>query len=200
MQAFGVKSSLHMDKKTAALVATVFWTSFTIARGLFVGLTMVLPEQSVVNVCLVMMMASTILLLGFLTASPVCLWATAVLLGAGNSPLFPVAYSLIGKYFPLTGQHTSLIFLSGIIGDAVHTTISGTFINDDPMIFAYYVGSIVAGFTLLSFSLPFICRKIFGEIPKLTEDKELEGRPRIGSFMMPPPAISRNNSTTLSIY
>ncbi|XP_074602820.1 sodium-dependent glucose transporter 1A-like [Brevipalpus obovatus] len=200
VQAFGVKSSLHMDKQTAALVATVFWTSFTLARGLFVGLTIILPEQSVVNVCLLMMVASTVLLLGFLTASPICLWVTAVLLGAGNSPLFPVAYSLIGKYFPLTGQHTSLIFLSGIIGDAIHTSISGTFINDDPMIFAYYVGAIVGGFTLLSFSLPFICRKIFGEMPKNAEDAESKGRSRIGSFMMPPLPQSRNNSTTPSIY
>lgn len=181
-----------MDKKDAALVATVFWTSFTLTRALFVALTMFVSEQLVVNVCLLMMVGSVVLLFGFITTSPICIWLTAVLLGAGHSPIFPFAYSFIAKYFHLTGQHTSLIFLSGVIGDSFHTALSGTLIDRDPMIFAYHIGTIVAGFTLLSFTLPHVCRKLFGGTPKFNPDLASKRRSRIGSIMMPP--MTRSNS------
>lgn len=187
-----------MDKKTAALVATVFWTSFTISRGLFVGLTMILSEKLVIGACLLMMVGSIIILFGFIATNPICLWLTAIWLGAGYSPLFPVAYSLIAKYFPLTGQLTSLIFLSGVIGDSFHTALSGTLIDEDPMFYAYHIGGISLLYTVLSFTLPFVCRKMFGETSKFSFDVELKERSRIGSIMMPP--ASRNNSTTLSIH
>lgn len=186
-----------MDKKTAALVATVFWASFTISRALFVTLTMVLSEKIVIGGCLLMMVGSVILLFGFITTNPICLWLTAIWLGAGYSPLFPVAYSLIAQYFPLTSQQSSMIFLSGIIGDSLNTALSGTLIDEDPMLYAYHIGAISALYTVLSFTLPFLCRKMFGEKVQIDYDIELKGRARIGSIMMPPP--SRANST-LSIH
>ena len=187
-----------MEKKTAALVSTVFWVSFTVARALFVGLTMVLTEQFVVNVCLCMMVTSIVLIFGFITTSPIVLWVISILLGAGCSPLFPVAYSLIGKHFAMSGQQTSLIFLFGVMGDSIHTALAGTFMEGNPMIYAYYIGTMSVFFLFFSFSLPFACRKLFREPPEISSDNASKKREsRLGSFMIPPLSTQRRGS---SIY
>lgn len=187
-----------MKKETAALIAAVFWASYIAARALFVGLTIFLPERLVVNICHLMMVASIVLLCGFITIHPICLWLTAIFLGAGHSPIFPACYALIGRYFPLTGQHTSLIFVVGITGDSLNTAISGTLMDENPMYYAYHIGVISVLCIFLSFTLPIACRKMFGEKVQESIDVETRKRSRIGSIMMPPPP--RANSTTLSIH
>ncbi|XP_074602117.1 sodium-dependent glucose transporter 1A-like [Brevipalpus obovatus] len=198
VQAFGIKSSLKIEKKTGALISSSYWTSFSLTRVIFVALTTILSENLVVNICLVIAGLGTVIMYGFLTTNPLCLWASSILIGAGFSPLFPVAFVMISKFFPLTGSQTSIIFGAGVLGDSLHAAMAGTLIEYEPMVYGWYLAIVSTVFIFLSASLPYVCDKLFGEPMKVIPEVEMKARrSRVGSFMVPPVSGQRSRAQSL---
>ncbi|XP_074602664.1 sodium-dependent glucose transporter 1C-like [Brevipalpus obovatus] len=187
-QAFGVKHTFKMEKKSAALIASLFWGAYVIAKFVFVVLSIAIGQKVIVNICCILTGISLILILGLASQYETCLWIASGLLGLGYSPLFAYAYASLEKYFHVSGRFTSFIFLAGILGESSHTTIVGAFMDENPPFYLYYVGILGVMFLIMVIALPFVCNCLFGdsEEKKLDELASRIHSTRLSSIALPP--------------
>lgn len=189
-QAFGVKSDLHMDKKSASLAASVFWAVSIVVKVIFVGLSLIMSEKILVAWSLVIFLAGIVLLTTLSATYEICFWISSVLIAAGFSPLFSVAFSTPAKYFQPTGAQTSLILLVGIAGESIHVPIVGAIMDDYPAIYVDYLSVLCTAFFVLMLGLPYLCRCLFG--PKRIDDLKIKPHSsRLGSLVL---RTSRRNT------
>lgn len=182
-QAFGVKSDLHMDKKSASLVASVFWAVSIVVKVIFVGLSLVMSEKILVAWSLVIFLAGIVTLTTLSATYEICFWISSVLISAGFSPLFSVAFSTPAKYFRPTGAQTSLILLVGIAGESIHVPIVGAIMDDYPAIYVDYLSVLCTAFFVLMLGLPYLCRCLFG--PKRIDELNIKPHSsRLGSLVL----------------
>ncbi|XP_074602420.1 sodium-dependent glucose transporter 1-like isoform X2 [Brevipalpus obovatus] len=194
-QAFGVKHSFNMKKKSAALLSSLFWAFYVISKLIFVILSMTIGQTEIVNLCYGLTAVSLALLLALASQFEICLWLAFGLLGLGYSPLFAVAYASLEKYFHVTGRQTSFIFLAGGIGESLHTTMVGTFMDDNPPFFLHYVGTLGTIFLIMVVALPYLCRFLFGDPDerKFEEQATKIRTTRLSSIALPPPGLFRGS-------
>ncbi|XP_074596412.1 sodium-dependent glucose transporter 1-like [Brevipalpus obovatus] len=166
VQAFGVRHTFKMEKKSSALVASLFWAAYMISKLIFVILSMTIGEAKIVNLCYTLTGTALILLLSLANYYEMCLWIACGALELGYSPLFALSYASLDNYFQVTGRQTSFIFLVGILGESLHTTIVGALMDQHPPLFIYYVGTLGTIFLLMTISLPFLCKRLFGDPDK----------------------------------
>jgi len=175
-----------MDKKVAALITTVFWCAFTLSRVLFVLLSSLFNEKEIliVYMCLTCMFAANILAVTIAMSNELALFVFSALLGLGSSPLFGVAFASLERFFHMTSQQTSLIFLCGTISCAVHAPIVGSYMDSNPDTFLYYltVLSVIGIIAVLIF--PFLCKKLFGEKPSDLPSIPTAHSTRLGSITL----------------
>ncbi|XP_074595425.1 sodium-dependent glucose transporter 1-like [Brevipalpus obovatus] len=167
-QAFGVKSELRMDKTSSALLVTAFWTFFSFFKMVFVPLALYFGEKRMTIFNLLLMLASVIIMVPHAAYNQLCIWISVILLGMGYSPLFAIAYSSLESHFTVTAKQTSLIFVTGVLGESIHPPLVGHFIDKNPNIFIYYLGAISTLFIITMFILPIICDKLFKQYKKPT--------------------------------
>uniref|UniRef100_T1KTK1 Major facilitator superfamily (MFS) profile domain-containing protein n=1 Tax=Tetranychus urticae TaxID=32264 RepID=T1KTK1_TETUR len=158
---FAVKADVHMDKQNAVLVATVFWTMFSFYRCIFIPLTLVIKESKLFYMNLLIIVAGVVTLVPYAASKELFTWISFTLLGIGYSPVFSISYGSLGHYFPVTNAMTSFIFVNGVIGETIHTTVLSKFIDTKPVLFTYYLGGMGIIYVMLSFLLPLYCRKVF---------------------------------------
>ncbi|XP_015788402.1 major facilitator superfamily domain-containing protein 4A [Tetranychus urticae] len=159
--AFAVKADVHMDKQNAVLVATVFWTMFSFYRCIFIPLTLVIKESKLFYMNLLIIVAGVVTLVPYAASKELFTWISFTLLGIGYSPVFSISYGSLGHYFPVTNAMTSFIFVNGVIGETIHTTVLSKVIETNPVVFTYYLGVMGIIYVMLSFLLPLYCRKVF---------------------------------------
>ncbi|XP_074594646.1 sodium-dependent glucose transporter 1C-like [Brevipalpus obovatus] len=160
-QAFGVKSELKMDKKSAALLVTAFWTCFAFFKVIFIPLALYFGEKRMTYVNLVIMLISVIIMVPHAAYNELCAWISFILLGIGYSPLFAIAYASLESHFSVTARQTAIIFVGGVMGESIHPPVIGHFIDKSPNIFIYYLGATSLLFVITMFILPIVCQKMF---------------------------------------
>ncbi|XP_053212616.1 sodium-dependent glucose transporter 1-like [Panonychus citri] len=148
--AFAVKADIKMDKKTAVLIATVFWSMFSFYRLIFIPMTLFIKEGRLFVLNLFIILAGTFVLVPKAASQSTFTWIAFILLGIGYSPVFSISYGSLGKYFPITNAMTSYIFVNGVIGETIHTTILSKFIETKPIIFTYYLGAMSILYVIIS--------------------------------------------------
>ncbi|XP_074605019.1 sodium-dependent glucose transporter 1C-like isoform X2 [Brevipalpus obovatus] len=170
--AFGVKSDLKMNKKSAALLVTAFWTCFSFFKIAFVPLTLFFGEKVMTYTSLLIMLSGVILMVPHASYNQLCTWISFILLGIGDSPLFAIAYATLERFFPVNTRQTAIIFVGGVIGDSIHPRIIGSFMENSPNIFVYYLGSFAFFSIIIMFMFPFVCNWLFKKQPKkMTPEK-----------------------------
>lgn len=81
--------------------------------------------------------------------------------GAGRSPAYGVGLGIINQYFIPSARQTSLMILSGILGEAMHTAILGQLIENNHHYYLYYIGGLVILQATTVLVVPFACRILF---------------------------------------
>ncbi|XP_074602227.1 sodium-dependent glucose transporter 1-like isoform X2 [Brevipalpus obovatus] len=162
-QAYGVKSSLRMDKKDAALIATTYWIFLSASHICFILFTLIANEKILTIICTSMLSIGVIICFTLASTFEVCYWLVAMCLGLGFGPLFIVAYADLEKYFHLTGKHASCICIVFVLGESIHVPIVGEFMEEYPDLFLYYCATLGTLFVTVFISFPYVCKLLFGD-------------------------------------
>ena len=136
---FAVGCDMHLSKKTAALMSSAYWASFTFGRIL------ILPILNYIGVfyCLILSLAlvllSNVFLFPFGGTLEWALWSGIIINGLGLSPIWASFFAFIDSKIPCTSTFTSLIVLAACLGECVVPIIVSAFINDDPRMFLWII-------------------------------------------------------------
>jgi FHS family Na+ dependent glucose MFS transporter 1 len=98
----------------AAYLASAFWGSFTVARGLSIPLARLRPSVVLFGDLAVCLIGVASLLLW--PGSMVALWIGAILFGFGMAAVFPTTVTLAGSLMPITGRVTGWFFVGASLG------------------------------------------------------------------------------------
>ncbi|XP_074602397.1 sodium-dependent glucose transporter 1B-like [Brevipalpus obovatus] len=185
-QAYGVKSGLRMEKRNAALIATVYWIAVCLSKILFIICSSLIDQKFLIAISCSILFLAQILSFTLASSYEICLWLVAFLTGIGFGPLFVIAFTNLEKYFHITGRHSSLIFIVIGIGESFHVPIVGTIIDHWHDIYLYYSGILSVIFLASFIAMQPLCKFLFGDemIEKSLGVRRLS---RLGSIMIPIP-------------
>ncbi|XP_074602739.1 sodium-dependent glucose transporter 1C-like [Brevipalpus obovatus] len=188
-QAFGVKSTLRIEKRKAALISSTYWIAYCSSKIVFVLFSTLIKEKILVIISSLLLLIGIILSFSLAHNIEICLWSVAFLVGIGFGPLFTVAFASLEKYFRVTGRHTSLIYMTVVAGESIHVPMVGTFIDDCPGIYLYYSGALSAIFLATFIAMPYVCKLLFGDPEEPIADKvsNIPRSSRFGSIIAPVP-------------
>ncbi|XP_015794139.1 sodium-dependent glucose transporter 1C-like [Tetranychus urticae] len=158
--AFAVKADLKMEKQTAVLLATVYWTTFSFYRLIFIPLTLLIKESRLFYFNLLIILAGVVALVPNAASKAIFAWIAFVLLGIGYSPCFSISFASLEKYFHMSNSITSFILVCGTLGETVHTAVLSIYIDRQPIIFVYYIGVMSLVYVAVSVILPYYLRKM----------------------------------------
>ncbi|XP_015781430.1 sodium-dependent glucose transporter 1-like [Tetranychus urticae] len=158
--AFAVKADLKMEKQIAVLLATVYWSTFSFYRLIFIPLTLLIKESRLFHFNLLIILGGVVALVPNAASKAIYAWIAFVMLGIGYSPVFSISFASLEKYFHMSNSITSFILVCGTLGETIHTAILSVYIDRHPIIFVYYIGSMSLVYVAISAILPYYLRKI----------------------------------------
>lgn len=136
LPAFAVKCALHLPSATGALLASVFWITFTffrLATIFYIGY--VGPRNNLIMALGFIGLANGFLMCG--NQIEWCLWLGVALIGIGMSSIWASLFSFISDYMPVTGNMTSLIVSASCFGESVIPIIISAVVDRDVMVFLW---------------------------------------------------------------
>ena len=156
---YSVKSDLHMDKKSGVLLATVFWSCYLFCRLIFIPLTFIISESKLLVTSLIISLVGIIITVPWANDNQICIWIGFTLIGIGISPIFAASLVILNKHIRVTARIVSIILSITLIGASFHPVIAASLMNNNMIIFLYYLSGL--GITyILSFGLLTVyCRK-----------------------------------------
>ncbi len=102
----------------AAFLASAFWFSFTVGRGISIAVAIRFTPRQVIPVALAACLALAALLVA-LPPSAALLWTAAIGLGFFMAPLWPSGYTLAGQVVAMTAFTSGLVLLGDSFGGMV---------------------------------------------------------------------------------
>lgn len=147
------KDYAHMPQAHAAGLNSLFWGTFAATRGLAIFFAACLYPGTMILLCLLGTMLSS-LLLCFFTGHSVALWLGTGLYGASMATTFPSGISWLEQYTTVTG-HTAAAFVVGAaLGEMVLPALVGFLLGmfpQQPLLM--YLALITAVFTSILFPI-----------------------------------------------
>ena len=148
---YALKADIHVDKKTGALMQSVYWLFFTCGRLItcfyinYVG-----PRNSTI-ISLIISLIGVACLTPASNTSVLCMWIGSVLYGIGLSPMWGNLFGFVQLNFPSHSAFlTSALITTACIGECVIPVIVSIFIVRDNMSFTY-ITCALTGMLFLSF-------------------------------------------------
>ena len=129
---YAVKSDLGMSKKSAAVLSSVFWTSFTFYRLIMVFLVQFLGSRNSVLIDVLLCLISNLFLVPFGDKYEWCLWTGTALMGIGLSAIWASMIGYIGEYMPVTSRIMAVFMITACIGQVVLPAIISPFMESYP--------------------------------------------------------------------
>jgi len=109
----------------AAFLASAFWLSFTIGRGISIAVAIRFTPRQVIPAALTACLALSAVLI-LLPPSSALLWTIAVALGFFMAPLWPSGFTLAGQVVALSAFTSGLVLLGDSFGGMVLPALTGT--------------------------------------------------------------------------
>ncbi|PRP87927.1 hypothetical protein PROFUN_02664 [Planoprotostelium fungivorum] len=112
---------------TAAFLASAFWTSFTIGRGIAIPLSLKVSSHVMLLSDKVLSLIGLIVLMVFAYLRSVALlWCITILVGLSFASLYPACLVLLPQMgVTITSRSSSQLIIGGAIGDMVTPTLVG---------------------------------------------------------------------------
>lgn len=141
---FVLKAKIHVDKKTGALMQSVFWACFTSGRLLTCFYVNRMGPRNSALMSLFLCLIGSVFLTPFSDGCVVCMWVGSVLLGIGLSPMWGNLFAFVQMTFPSHASSlTSALITSACIGECVIPIIVSTFIDHNHMSFMFITCGII---------------------------------------------------------
>ncbi len=152
-----------MTPANAASLVSVFWLSFTLARGLSIPMARLRPSVVLFGdlvACLVGVSSFVIW-----PDSSAALWIGAIVFGFGMASVFPTTVTLAGSVLPITGRVTAWFFVGSSLGGmSIPWLIGQLFVPVGPQAFPLVEsGAIVLATGLLLLLLAYARRMAYGQ-------------------------------------
>lgn len=147
------KDYAHLSQPEAAGLNSLFWGVFAATRGLAIFFAACLHPGTMIILCLVGSMVSSVLLSLF-SRNSAALWVCSGLYGASMATTFPSGISWLEQYTTVTG-HTAAAFVLGAgLGEMVLPALVGFLMGRFPkQPLLMYLSLITAIFTTILFPL-----------------------------------------------
>ena len=129
---FAVKSDLHMSKRSAAVVSSVFWASFTFYRLIMVFLVEFLGSRNSVLIDVFLCLLSNVFLVPFGDKYEWCLWTGAALMGIGLSAIWASIIGYIEEFMPVTSRIMAVFMITACLGQVLLPAIISPFMETYP--------------------------------------------------------------------
>lgn len=156
---YAVKA-MHFDKATAAIITSVFWTTFTFFRLFAIFYVDIIGVQLNLFLSLGLVLCSNGLLLplAFGATSPWLLWAGISLAGIGLSSQWASSFGWTESNFPVTSRIATVFTLANCVGEFDLPFFVGFMIEDYPNVLIWTIfGSTLALITVFS-AASYLCR------------------------------------------
>nr|XP_048281418.1 sodium-dependent glucose transporter 1-like [Myodes glareolus] len=140
-----------MKESEAAGLNSIFWGTFAACRGLAIFFATLLQPGTMLVLCNVGSLVSSLFLVLF-DKSPLCLWIATSVYGASMAATFPSGISWIEQYTSLSGRSTAFILVGAALGLMATPALSGTLqglYSDLPIILYTCLGSAVLMIVLI---------------------------------------------------
>ena len=154
---------LGFSKADAAFVSGVLSASFT--AGPFVSIFIALRSKTTTMLCgsFVIMITGNVLLFVFATNSHLMVWLAFVIIGLGNSCVYPCLFSFVEERINVTTGISSTFVLSGCLSSLVIPVLLGRFLEEYPLVYVN-VNFAGLGICCVAFAVIFLldkhpCRK-----------------------------------------
>lgn len=134
---FSVNSDIKMNSRDGAQVTSVYWAAFTFWRlftVFYIGFTG--PRLGIL-INLAILGIGVVIMVPFGFTHEWALYAGAILIGVGISPLWGVMFGFLESYFTVTSRICSCMMTSAAIGEFIFPAILAKFMDCQPMVFIY---------------------------------------------------------------
>ncbi|KAJ8008959.1 hypothetical protein DPEC_G00083830 [Dallia pectoralis] len=122
---------IHMDRKQAALLNSLFWGSFATFRGLAIFFAACIRPGTMILLCLVGSTVSSLLLTLFSTER-LALWICTGVYGASMSVIFPSGITWVEQYTTVTGRSAAVFVVGAALGEMVLPALMGFLLGRIP--------------------------------------------------------------------
>nr|XP_048281515.1 sodium-dependent glucose transporter 1C-like [Myodes glareolus]XP_048281516.1 sodium-dependent glucose transporter 1C-like [Myodes glareolus]XP_048281517.1 sodium-dependent glucose transporter 1C-like [Myodes glareolus] len=113
-----------MKETEAAGLNSVFWGAFAACRGLAIFFATFLQPGTMIVLCNIGSLASSLFLVLF-DKSPLCLWISTAVYGASMAATFPSGISWIEQYTTLTGKSAAFFVIGAALGEMAIPAVIG---------------------------------------------------------------------------
>ncbi|XP_022686177.1 sodium-dependent glucose transporter 1-like isoform X2 [Varroa jacobsoni] len=142
---------LDFSKSNSAYVSAVFWLFFTLSRVVSTFASLCMRPSSMLIVChsICLLGATALIIAG--KWSPIIVWISTGLMGAGVSPMFATSLSHVMQYILLSHTYMSLVMLCVSAGGMMSPILVGPYIEEEPFVFLYVnlTQAIIATFLMI---------------------------------------------------
>ncbi|XP_075254676.1 sodium-dependent glucose transporter 1A-like isoform X2 [Convolutriloba macropyga] len=153
---FCVESKLKMSQSKGAVLSTVFWSSFILARLIACFYAGAISDLKIIIVDLVGIVLSALPMSFFVQEYEFVIWLCIIVYGFFMASLGPAAISYTNMYIDVSGKIAAVYMLGAAIGETVAPFIIGKLFEMEPMVLMYTVTTI----SVMLIPLTFICVKI----------------------------------------
>ncbi|XP_052019193.1 sodium-dependent glucose transporter 1C-like [Apodemus sylvaticus] len=113
-----------MEESEAAGLNSIFWGTFAACRGLAIIFATFLQPGTMIVLCNIGSLASSLFLVLF-DKSPLCLWIATSVYGASMAATFPSGISWIEQYTTLTGKSAAFFVVGAALGEMAIPAVIG---------------------------------------------------------------------------
>lgn len=170
--AYSVKSQLNFPKPRAALLASVFWGSFTFFRFFSIPLSLCgAPSWLMLTVNVAGgLVASAVLVIWPVNSTAV--WIGSAILGSSMASIYPNTMVWLSEHGPATGKTIGVLLVGSTLGKMVLPAIIGYLVTTSSPVALFYsvlAGMLLSGTILLTL---FVVAKSWMKLSAGTRRKE----------------------------
>ena len=170
---FAVNCPLHLSKKTAALISSAYWASFTFARIATILYIDFIGVFKSLLISLAFIALSNVFLFPFGDTLVWALWTGIILNGFGLSSIWAALFSYISSVTPCTPTLTSLLVCSACIGECIMPIIISAFIATNARMFLWII-LIASVLAFIFFALLTVFLNLFKRIKQDGRAKQVD--------------------------
>ncbi|XP_013788363.1 sodium-dependent glucose transporter 1A-like [Limulus polyphemus] len=130
---FAVVGPLKLSKSKGSFITSVYWGSYTFARGMAVFISLKLSSLVMLVIDIFIVLGATLLLVIFSASSEEVLWLGSGLLGIGLASMYPSMVSWVERYIVMTNKVTSTFIVTTSLGEMIVPLVVGHYIERKPM-------------------------------------------------------------------
>lgn len=125
------------DQTIGAYIAATFSAAYALSRLGAIFLALKMSARNILYACFAISFVGIILMIIFSQTYLSVLWLAAGMLGLGFGPVIPSAFAYLAQRMAVTNSHNGLVCGSKSLSRIITPLITGFFIEEHPLVYAY---------------------------------------------------------------